>query len=147
MEKAPVPEDDIALEAARLSGFRPDGEPVQALASSLKETMWARAGVIRDGQGLEQALDELAALRERSRGAGAAGVQDLKRALRLESMLTGSEMVCRSALHREESRGAHFRQDHPERDDANWLVNVRISRDVDRMSFTTEPVKLTKLSP
>jgi succinate dehydrogenase/fumarate reductase flavoprotein subunit len=62
-------------------------------------------------------------------------------------MLTGSEMVCRSSLHREESRGAHFRQDCLERDDANWLVNVRISKDGDRMSLITEPVKLTRLSP
>ena len=67
--------------------------------------------------------------------------------VRLGNMLAVSEMICRAALYRGESRGAHYRRDCPEQNDADWLRNVVIANKNGKMSLTTEPVKLTKVQP
>jgi succinate dehydrogenase/fumarate reductase flavoprotein subunit len=49
-------------------------------------------------------------------------------------------------LHREESRGAHYREDFPEMDNKNWLVNVHlVAKGEHHMELTTKPVHLTRL--
>ena len=73
--------------------------------------------------------------------------QELKQAVRLGNLLMASEMVCRAALYRNESRGAHYRQDNPEQDNDHWLCNVLIAKEEGQMALTTEPVKLIMLSP
>jgi len=143
----PMPEDDIAAEMERLTAFDEGVETAERLRQSLKETMWHRVGIIRDGQGLKQALNELAAIGERYPHVSATSVQELKQAVRLGNTLTASEMVCRAALYRNESRGAHYRQDNPEQDNDRWLCNVLITGEEGRMALSTEPVKLIMLSP
>jgi fumarate reductase flavoprotein subunit len=60
--------------------------------------------------------------------------------------ITVCKMVTNSALRREESRGAHYREDFPETDNGNWLVNIHLVRKGERdMQLTTEPVNLTRL--
>jgi succinate dehydrogenase/fumarate reductase flavoprotein subunit len=56
-------------------------------------------------------------------------------------------MICRAALYRSESRGAHYRQDCPEQNNDDWLLNTLIARHDDKMVLRTEQVKLTKLQP
>jgi succinate dehydrogenase/fumarate reductase flavoprotein subunit len=55
-------------------------------------------------------------------------------------MLCVSEMMARAAMLREESRGAHYRLDHPERDDKDWMVNVRISSEHGKMVLSKLPI-------
>jgi len=57
-------------------------------------------------------------------------------------MLLVSEMVCRAALLRKESRGAHYRDDFPEEDNTNWLQNIHIQKAGDVMDLKTLPVSL-----
>jgi L-aspartate oxidase len=78
------------------------GRPISA--ARLPEVMWQSAGLVRDGQGLRQALDRI--------GDGSASPQH--RAARL---------LCEAALLRQESRGAHYRQDHPVTSD-RWLGHI-----------------------
>lgn len=102
---------------------RKGGESPYAIHVDLQETMQNLVGIFRNREDLIRALEELEKLKERGRGLSVEGsrlfnpgwhlAQDLK------AMLTVSEAVTRSALAREESRGAHSRIDHPGLD-ANW---------------------------
>jgi succinate dehydrogenase/fumarate reductase flavoprotein subunit len=117
------------------------------LRRALKLTMWEKAGIIRDGEGLRGALAEIASLREALGGAGAADPRELVKLLELDNMVTTAEMVCRAALMRTESRGAHYRSDHPQEDNREWLRNIFIRRREGQMELTTRPVAFTEVSP
>ena len=66
--------------------------------------------------------------------------RDLIRAEELRHMLLVSEMVCRSALMRTESRGAHFREDYPEEDNTHWHKSIVIRRRGDGMDLKARAV-------
>ena len=70
-----------------------------------------------------------------------------QQALDLRNLLAASEWICRSTLLREESRGAHYREDFPSTDHANWLKNIYLARNGDGLRLWTEAVKLTRLKP
>jgi len=72
---------------------------------------------------------------------------DLLDALELDNMIGQAEIVLHSALYRTESRGAHAREDYPERDDRNWLVHTLAWRDGDgAVRLGSRPVHLSPLS-
>ncbi len=148
-QPTPVREDLIADELRRLQKTvsRPQGKTLKALHRSLKEIMWHQAGVIRDAGNLEEAIKQVANLREGRGGLSAGDGRGLQQALKLDNMLTVSEMICRAALSRTESRGAHYRQDYPEPDNNKWLCNVLLTREDDQMALSTKAVKLSRLSP
>jgi succinate dehydrogenase / fumarate reductase flavoprotein subunit len=105
-------------------------EDPAVLFDELRAVMESRAGIRRDGEALAAGLDELAALRER---AGDLAVGDptsrsFEFALNLGFALTVAEGVLRAAAERAESRGAHYRTDHPDTDD-EWRRNVVVERD------------------
>lgn len=58
-------------------------------------------------------------------------------ALEFQNMLLVSEMVCKAARLRRESRGSHYREDFPERDDANWLRVILVRKENEQMHFDT----------
>jgi L-aspartate oxidase len=77
----------------------------------VQELRWRRVGLIRDGEDLRSALDELTALASRAPN------------LRTRNFAELARLIARAALWREESRGGHYRKDFPERDDRNWRVH------------------------
>ena len=92
----------------------------------MQEIMTAKVGIFRRGEDLESAVDELQKLLVRSRNIGlrsnAPGANpELVTAYRTQMMLKLALTVAYGALVRTESRGAHFRQDYPRRNDAEWL--------------------------
>ena len=92
----------------------------------MQEIMTAKVGIFRNGAGLQQAVDELQQLLVRSRNIGvrykARGANpELVTAYRVQKMLKLALCVAYGALARTESRGAHFREDYPRRNDARWL--------------------------
>ena len=99
------------------------------LRQKLTTTMTENAGVFRNKQGLEEGLDRIRGIRKNY--SGDLYVEDgsrrfnteLRSALELENMLYYSEFIVRAALARKESRGAHFRDEFPDRDDENWLLH------------------------
>ncbi|MDP6099823.1 MAG: FAD-binding protein, partial [Dehalococcoidia bacterium] len=140
--------DDVLGEVDRLrqSASGQTGQS-QQLRRALKQVMWDKVGVIRDHAGLQGALAEIASLNEAVGVAGAACPRELVKLLEMDYMLTTAEMVCRAALKRSESRGAHFRTDSPQEDNQGWLKNITIRRRGSQMEMDTVPVALTEISP
>ncbi|WP_329136028.1 fumarate reductase/succinate dehydrogenase flavoprotein subunit [Streptomyces sp. NBC_01476] len=98
------------------------------LHQELQQVMNDLVGIIRRGPEMEQALERLAALRQRARRAGVEGHRQFNPgwhlAIDLRNMLLVSECVARAALERTESRGGHTRDDHPDMDRVWRKVNL-----------------------
>jgi len=130
-ELGPVspPRDMLDHEKARLaSRFGGRGENPKNLRLSLKEIMWFKAGILRDPEGLGEALETIRELRSMAAKAGIEKMPDLIRCLELENMLLLSEVVCQAALLRDESRGSHYRTDCPKEDNDRWLQNIVVMK-------------------
>ena len=147
------PAEAIAAAHATVNAFldRCAAETPFAVREQLGRVMWENVGIIRDGARLQQALTGIAELRARAEqiGVGGGRVFNLswQQALDIRNLLTAAELIARSALLREDSRGAHFRTDFPATDNAQWLRNIYLSRDGDRVKSWTVPVKLDRLKP
>jgi succinate dehydrogenase/fumarate reductase flavoprotein subunit len=122
-----------------------------SLRDELGKIMWERAGIVRSGEKLKGALADIASLQKRAEQMSAPGGRQFnltwQQALDMRNMLLGSELIARSALSREDSRGAHYREDFPNADNVNWLKNIYMARNGDGPEIWTEPVKLSKLKP
>ncbi len=92
---------------------------VQDLIAALRASMWAHAGLLRDGSSLLQGLTALAAC-EAALGEIAAGGRTSRRMAEAQAMCRVAHSILISALARTESRGAHFRSDYPRRDGVNF---------------------------
>jgi len=120
----------VTDEQARISEMlqrRTDGKiRVSALRRELNLTMEEGCGIYRTGKKLKEASEKLGEIREKYKQIGLDDHSncfntDLVTALELESLIDVSEALVHSAIHRTESRGAHQREDHPERDDDKFL--------------------------
>ncbi len=142
MEQIPTPRSEVTAEVERLKELASGSgqESLEQLGQSLKQTMWDKVGVIRDRQNLESAQKEILALREQLAAVSLTDHRQLPLAIKLGNMLTVSEMVCRAALMRTESRGAHYRTDYPEEDNEQWLKTIEISRESGEMVLKAVPV-------
>ena len=101
-------------------------ESAQGLRVAMQQIMTGKVGIFRRGKDLEQAVDELQGLLERShhigvRSRGPGANPELVTAYRTRKMLKLALCVAYGAYTRTESRGAHFREDFPRRNDAEWL--------------------------
>ncbi|HTM09226.1 MAG TPA: fumarate reductase flavoprotein subunit [Verrucomicrobiae bacterium] len=101
-------------------------EDAARLMVEMQQIMTDKVGIFRNGKKLEEAVDQLQKLIVRSRNIGvrykARGANpELVTAYRVQKMLKLALSVAYGALTRTESRGAHFREDFPRRDDAQWL--------------------------
>ncbi len=128
----PVPmglvRDFVLAEQAKLKQLETGGgtEDASAIRSAMQALMTEHVGIFRTGEGLSKAVNELQALLERSRRIGLRNGQpgsnpELATAYRTQKMLKLALCVAQGAAVRTESRGAHFREDFPRRDDAGWL--------------------------
>jgi fumarate reductase flavoprotein subunit len=101
-------------------------EDASAIKARMQDLMTAKVGIFRRGEDLQAAVDELQQLLQKSRNIGlsdkARGANpELVTAYRVQKMLKVALCIAYGALVRTESRGAHFRQDFPRRNDAEWL--------------------------
>jgi succinate dehydrogenase / fumarate reductase flavoprotein subunit/fumarate reductase flavoprotein subunit len=145
--------DQVAATIAAADKFlnRPSGADPWKLRDELGKLMWEQVGIVRNGAKLRQALAEIPGLVARATELAAPGGRKFnltwQQALDLRNLLTASGLIARSALAREDSRGAHYREDFPNTDNSNWLKNIYVVRQADDVNFWTEPVKLTRLQP
>ncbi|WP_374344018.1 fumarate reductase flavoprotein subunit [Azonexus sp.] len=117
--------DRAAAEFARLAAGL-GAESAAPLLARMQSIMTERVGIVRHGDALQSAVDELQQLILRSRRLGLRSSRpganpELTAAWRLQKMLKVAQCVAAGALQRTESRGAHYREDYPRRDDAGWL--------------------------
>jgi succinate dehydrogenase / fumarate reductase flavoprotein subunit len=121
------------------------GEGAYQVQADLQEMMQDLVGIVRVEEEMERALQGLQALKARAANVGVNGNREYNpgwhTALDLGNLLTVSEAVTRSALERRESRGGHFRDDHPEKDEAYGTFNLVLRKGPDgEMQMTREPI-------
>lgn len=128
-------------------------ESAAAVRDELQAEMNDKASVFREKSGLAQLLQKVGELQERYQRVrvqdrGTVFNTDLVEALELGFLLDVAEVTVAGALAREESRGAHYREDFPKRDDANWLKHSLIYRTADGgFESRYKPVTITKFQP
>lgn len=97
------------------------------IKNKMKEIMWEKVAIFRTGESLQQAVNELEKLYKESLDVKVhckeldCANPELEEAYRVPRMLKIALCVAQGALLRTESRGAHYREDYPKRDDANWM--------------------------
>ena len=146
--------DRVAVTERETMGYltRERGADTYALRQRLGELTWSNVGLVRDGSGLAAALGEL---EEMAASAGEVAVNpgralnlEWQAALDVRNLIEVAQLIARSALLRDESRGSHYRADHPARDDARWLKNVLLARRHDGTTVEdTRAVSLSRLRP
>lgn len=126
-----LPDDPTAAVVAEVERMRDaaTGERVADVRKALQETMDANAQVFRTAESLTAARDDIAALKQRYlsvsvQDKGKHFNTDLLEAIELGFLLDLAEVVVVGALAREESRGGHFREDFPTRDDAKFMKHT-----------------------
>jgi succinate dehydrogenase / fumarate reductase, flavoprotein subunit len=128
------------------------GRRVSEIKQELGDTMNQYVAVYRDEAGLAQALEIVNRLQEESKSAyiddrGTVFNQDVLGALELGYMLDCAQATVVAAIERKESRGAQFRTDFPERNDAEWLKHIDISLNGDGPEVSYSPVTMTQWEP
>jgi succinate dehydrogenase / fumarate reductase flavoprotein subunit len=105
--------------------------------------------VFRTEEQLKSALEDVRALKQRYAQVGVEAkgkvfYTDLLFHAELGFMIDCAEMVCVAAIERKEGRGAHYRLDYPQRDDANWLFHITCSYTPQGPQLGQLPVTLTR---
>jgi succinate dehydrogenase / fumarate reductase flavoprotein subunit len=151
----PLPGDaaDFALQQLDVLRNSKGNEKVADISKEMKMTMFDGVGILRTGEGMEEALKKVRELRQRFKNVhiddkGKVFNTDLMNAWELGNLLELSEVVATCALNRTESRGAHAREDYPQRDDVNWQKHTLTWLQGDgSLLLGYKPVVITKYQP
>jgi succinate dehydrogenase/fumarate reductase flavoprotein subunit len=139
----PLSDSETRAEMARLEGMgAAEGMGAHECAERLKRVMWRHASIVRNEEGLKKALSAIESLRWDEARLSAKDPRDLRANLEFQNMRLVSEMVCRAALMRTESRGAHSRTDYP-REDQSWLKNIVITKGDTGIRLSSESIGTT----
>ncbi|MDR3557334.1 MAG: succinate dehydrogenase flavoprotein subunit [Syntrophobacteraceae bacterium] len=149
---APEAPERAALERIRRLRENRKGEKAGSIRRELQQVMMDDCSVFRDEQGLQRVVQTVRELEQRARtlaidNSGSRFNTDLIDGLELLNMLPLAEAIAVCALHRTESRGAHSRQDYPQRDDEHWLKHTLVRRSDQGVSIGEKPVSITRFQP
>ncbi|MFF9057522.1 succinate dehydrogenase flavoprotein subunit [Streptomyces sp. NPDC101213] len=154
-----LPEDPASLVVAQIERLRNSTgtERVSTIRRELQETMDANVMVFRTEQTIKTAVEKIAELRERYlnvsiQDKGKRFNTDLLEAVELGNLLDLAEVMAVSALARKESRGGHYREDYPNRDDVNFMRHTMAYREVgddgtESIRLDYKPVVQTRYQP
>jgi succinate dehydrogenase / fumarate reductase flavoprotein subunit len=150
----PVPKDAIDGVVKLLQDVRNSKgtEKVAVLRKELQDTMDKNAQVYRTEESLKESLAKIAELRERYQhisiqDQGQRFNTDLLEAVEMGFLLDLAEVLAYTALERRESRGGHFREDYPERDDKKFMVHSMAYKNGDKIKLGWKPVTITNYQP
>jgi fumarate reductase flavoprotein subunit len=146
-------EEALRAEYARAEHpFSRKGGDLNRLREALLDTMWDDVGVIRDKAGLERGLQKLNTIESELMETGVADTSlsfnlTWHDWLNLRSLVEVSKVIAAAAMQRENSRGAHFREDFPDAGDlATSTYTIARQRD-GRVEISQEPVQFTVIKP
>ncbi|MEU9380263.1 succinate dehydrogenase flavoprotein subunit [Streptomyces sp. NPDC048279] len=154
-----VPENPAGFVVSQIEQLRTStgNERVATLRRELQDTMDANVMVFRTEQTIKTAVEKIAELRERYRNVsiqdkGKRFNTDLLEAIELGNLLDLAEVMAVSALARKESRGGHYREDYPNRDDVNFMRHTMAYREVgddgaESIRLDYKPVVQTRYQP
>jgi len=153
--KAPKPSGAFREKAeSRLSLLMAsDGpEKIGALAAEMQQVMMEHVSVFRHAEGLQAALSKIRELKERCtrisiQDKGSCFNRNLLDAIELGHMLDIGEVITLGALYRMESRGAHWREDFPKRDDEKFLHHTMVRLSAGAPQIFSRPVAITRYQP
>jgi succinate dehydrogenase / fumarate reductase flavoprotein subunit len=123
------------------------------ILASLREVMMERVSVYRNREGLNETLTHIRDLKQRYqnigvRDKGSVFNRELFDVIELGHLLDLAEVITMGALYREESRGAHYREDFPNRDDEKFLSHTMVRLDHEKgPQLFTKPVSITRFEP
>jgi succinate dehydrogenase / fumarate reductase flavoprotein subunit len=145
------PERD-SLERIRQLRENKKGERQVVIRRQLQKVMMDGCSVFREEKGLKKVVEALGELEKRANAISIDNKSnryntDLIDGLELLNMLPLAEAIAASALNRTESRGAHSREDYPQRDDEHWLKHTLIRRTGQGVSIGEKPVTITRFEP
>jgi succinate dehydrogenase / fumarate reductase flavoprotein subunit len=128
------------------------GERAPVIREALQSLMTEKCSVFRNHDALQEALTEIRSLKKRYESLVVANKTrrfnyELKEALELGNMLKTAEVMLFSALQRKESRGAHYSQDFPERNDQGWLKHTLVCATPEGLTLRYKPVIVTRFPP
>ena len=148
--------EEIGRQESRIKKIldKKGGENVYSVFFEMREIVARKAGIFRNGQDAELGIAALKTIFERSANVAVnckimGPNLELQLALRLSGMVKIALCVMKSAFLRTESRGSHWRDDYPQRDDKNWLKRTLAYFPIDASEpkINYEPIKITLLPP
>ncbi|MFF3871865.1 succinate dehydrogenase flavoprotein subunit [Streptomyces sp. NPDC001978] len=154
-----LPDEPASFVLERIEQLRTSTgtERVAELRRELQETMDANVMVFRTEQTIKTAVEKIAELRARYKNVsiqdkGKRFNTDLLEAIELGNLLDLAEVMAVSALARKESRGGHYREDYPNRDDVNFMRHTMAYREVgddgtESIRLDYKPVVQTRYQP
>ncbi|GAA3703160.1 succinate dehydrogenase flavoprotein subunit [Arthrobacter ginkgonis] len=160
-EYVELPEDPETYTTALLEDLRNANgtERVAVLRKELQDTMDANVQVFRTAESLQEALNVIESLRGRYKNVaiqdkGKRFNLDLLEAVELGFLLDMAEVMTTTAMHRKESRGGHYREDFPDRDDVQFMKHsmaykdaTAVSEGISGIRLETKPVVFTRYQP
>jgi fumarate reductase flavoprotein subunit len=150
---APADEQAIARSIAQQERpFQQQGQGLEEIREQLYATMWERVGILRSSADLQQAQAELQML---AQGLHSVGLAQSDRAfnlpwhdwLNLRNLIDVSRVIATAALAREDSRGAHYREDFPETRHLEQSAFTTIRASGDHLDLQWTPVRFTRVKP
>jgi len=152
MSKLPA-QAEYDIENKISSLLESDGdERAPAIREAMQRLMTEKCSVFRNHDALQEALTEIRSLKKRYASLAVANKTrrfnyELEEALELGNMLKTAEAMVFSALQRKESRGAHYRQDFPERNDQEWLKHTLVCATPEGLTLRYKPVIVIRFPP
>jgi succinate dehydrogenase / fumarate reductase, flavoprotein subunit len=149
-----VSDGTLKTEEARIATLMSNPGPERAwqIREELGKTLSQNLGIFRTKESMTHALHSVRTLKERAarimlQDHGKVFNSDLIHALELDSLLDVAETIAAGGIAREESRGAHYRSDFPNRDDGQWLKHTLAYRNPSGPQLRYAPVAITRFPP
>jgi fumarate reductase flavoprotein subunit len=148
--------DDAVIQAAITRHEAPFQQPagdLESVREALFDCMWHDVGILRTAESLQRGLQRLSELDAQLSRTGVAGGDDRAFHLawhdwiNLKNLIAVSRVIALSALAREDSRGAHFREDYPDTGDLPTSSYIVVTQRGDTLDLKREPVRFNRVAP
>ena len=135
IDAKPAGEDSGSILVWKPSSTTPALKNLRNLRQRIREISWNHGGVLRVEAGIQEGIQQLAAVESELKETVPSDISERKIELDLKSAVLVLKAVLSASLARKESRGGFQREDYPETDDSNWKKNTRLAYDPERNAF------------